>query len=79
MSIVAQYCGQPQPHGAHEWQELHAVMGVQMPLNRQCGGFLGYPTPDVEEIKRLRQLIADLGFCPKDGESMPCFACGAGL
>lgn len=24
-------------------------------------------------------VLAELGFCPKDGEPMPCMTCGAGL
>lgn len=32
-----------------------------------------------EEVQRLEQLLADLGFCPKDGDPMPCLTCGAGL
>lgn len=31
------------------------------------------------EIRRLRNMLADLGFCPEDGDSMPCETCGAGL
>lgn len=31
------------------------------------------------EAERLTALLAVLGFCPKDGDSMPCFTCGAGL
>lgn len=30
-------------------------------------------------IHRLRGIAAQAGFCPKDGESMPCMTCGAGL
>lgn len=30
-------------------------------------------------IRMLRGIAAEAGFCPKDGEPMPCFTCGAGL
>lgn len=32
-----------------------------------------------QEAERLQRMVSDLGFCPKDGEAMPCFTCGAGL
>lgn len=32
-----------------------------------------------EEVERLSSILLALGFCPKDGESMPCLTCGAGL
>jgi len=32
-----------------------------------------------EEVERLTNMLNQLGFCPKDGESMPCMTCGAGL
>lgn len=31
------------------------------------------------ERDRLIAILAELGFCPKDGEPMPCMTCGAGL
>jgi hypothetical protein len=31
------------------------------------------------ESGRMRALLGELGFCPKDGDSMPCETCGAGL
>jgi hypothetical protein len=32
-----------------------------------------------DEVARLRTMLWALGFCPNDGESMPCMTCGAGL
>jgi hypothetical protein len=31
------------------------------------------------ENTRMRQILAGLGYCPVDGEPMPCMTCGAGL
>jgi signal transduction histidine kinase len=31
------------------------------------------------EVERLLGMLNTLGICPKDGESMPCMTCGAGL
>lgn len=31
------------------------------------------------EVERLTAMLGALGFCPKDGDSMPCLTCGAGL
>jgi hypothetical protein len=33
----------------------------------------------LDEVARLTKILNDLGFCSKDGESMPCMTCGAGL
>lgn len=33
----------------------------------------------IAEVKRLRNVLTELGFCSVDGESMPCMTCGAGL
>lgn len=32
-----------------------------------------------EKAERYYDMLIKLGFCPKDGESLPCMACGAGL
>lgn len=32
-----------------------------------------------KEVLRLRSMIYGIGFCPDDGDSMPCLTCGAGL
>ena len=31
------------------------------------------------EVERLTRMVGALGFCVKDGESLPCLTCGAGL
>jgi hypothetical protein len=31
------------------------------------------------EHARMRSILAELGFCPVDGDAMPCMTCGAGL
>ena len=31
------------------------------------------------ENKRMRIILAELGYCPNDGDTMPCMTCGAGL
>lgn len=36
-------------------------------------------TAALQERARMRAMLAELGFCPKDGDSMPCTTCGAGL
>ena len=33
----------------------------------------------LDEVERLSKMLLTLGFCPKDGDSMPCMTCGAGL
>lgn len=33
----------------------------------------------IEERDRMRDILNRLGFCPVDGEPMPCLTCGAGL
>lgn len=45
----------------------------------------GFPLPNLAarnllaERDRMSRILAELGFCPVDGEAMPCFTCGAGL
>lgn len=40
------FCGQTQPHAAHDWSEIHRIAPrIRQEITHQCGGHTGEATP----------------------------------
>ena len=74
-------CGPGGENGLHENYCGVEVLAEASPAD---AAYIAAANPVVvrallDEQDRLTEMLNTLGFCPTDGESLPCLVCGAGL